>query len=109
MVSQIYVKFIPKKMVKEDQVNKAKPANLVPAIKEILEEAKSYSMAVDSDPDEISFLMIEPTTKDVNREELNSIMVMLSSQKEPSGGWLPVVVEYKGDYYVVGGKDAYCG
>jgi hypothetical protein len=96
-------------MVKEDQVNKAKPANLVPAIKEILEEAKSYSMAVDSDPDEISFLMIDPTTKDVNREELNSIMVMLGSQKEPSGGWLPVVVEYKGDYYVVGGKDAYCG
>ncbi len=109
MVSQIYVKFIPEKMVTKDHVNKAKSANLVPIIKGILEEAKSHSMGVDSNPDEISFLMIEPTTKDIPREELDSIMGKLGSQKEPSGGWLPVVVEYKGDYYIVGGKDAYCG
>ena len=103
------MKFIPSKIVTKYHTSKAKSANLVPMIKEILEEAKSHSMSIDPNPDDISFLMIEPTRRNVSKEELNSIMMKLGSEREPNGGWSPVVVEYKGDYYIVGGKDAYCG
>ncbi|MEM3637810.1 MAG: hypothetical protein QXE12_03840 [Conexivisphaerales archaeon] len=109
MVSQIYVKFIPKTMVTNEHRSKARPANLVPSLIPWLMEAKDISIKIGRNPDDLTFLMLEPVIKDVRKECLSSIMTKLGSKEESNGAWQVMIVEYQGEYYAVGGKSGYCG